>query len=244
MNVSFSAPTVAVNAFNRTQTLDDLYVSVFVPENTLHWPGNVKKYKVVNENVVDATGAAAVDPATGFFKNGSRSYWSATADGPDVTLGGAAHKLPDPGNAQRPHLSRHECTDDGAGADGHCHGDHFHQCPHGPRADHGRPDAGGPAVLGQGHGRQGREPAEDTSGVRHAMGDPVHSEPAVVIYSGSTSSSGYETVVYVTTNDGYLHAFNATANANGTDASNSGAELWSFIPQELLPDLAAAVRQP
>ena len=59
----FSAPTVAVNAFNRTQTLDDLYVSVFLPQSTFHWLGNVKKYKVVSETVVDSTGTSAVDPA-------------------------------------------------------------------------------------------------------------------------------------------------------------------------------------
>ncbi|MCC7046542.1 MAG: hypothetical protein IT562_07520, partial [Alphaproteobacteria bacterium] len=45
-------------------------------------------------------------------------------------------------------------------------------------------------------------------------------------------------VVFVTTNDGYLHAIDATAAADGSDLASSGTELWSFIPQELLPDLA------
>jgi len=94
-NTTFSAPAVAVNAFNRTQTLNDLYVSVFSPKTTFHWPGNVKKYKVVNGVVVDSTGAAAVDANTGFFKDTAQSYWSSMADGADVTLGGAASKLPD-----------------------------------------------------------------------------------------------------------------------------------------------------
>ncbi|TLY71370.1 MAG: hypothetical protein E6K47_01700, partial [Gammaproteobacteria bacterium] len=47
-STTFTAPTVSVNAFNRTQTLSDLYVSVFQPSLTYHWPGNVKKYSVQN----------------------------------------------------------------------------------------------------------------------------------------------------------------------------------------------------
>ena len=67
-NTLFSAPAVAVNAFNRTQTLNDLYVSVFSPAANYHWSGNVKKYKVVGNEVVDANDVGAVDINTGFFK--------------------------------------------------------------------------------------------------------------------------------------------------------------------------------
>ncbi len=59
---TFTAPTVAVNAFNRTQTLNDLYVSVFEPSTNYHWPGNVKKYGVTNGVITDAGGQPAVDP--------------------------------------------------------------------------------------------------------------------------------------------------------------------------------------
>ena len=60
---------------------------------------------------------------------------------------------------------------------------------------------------------------------RFAMGDPLHSKPASVIYGGTVSNP--DAVVYVTTNNGYLHAF---------DPSN-GSELWTFIPQETLGQL-------
>ncbi len=76
---------MTVNAFNRTQTLDNLYVSVFSPSATFHWPGNIKKYKFQNGKVVDSLGNPAVSPATGFFTDTSQSYWSATVDGADVT---------------------------------------------------------------------------------------------------------------------------------------------------------------
>ena len=94
-NTTFAAPAVTVNAFNRTQTLDNLYVSVFSPSATFHWPGNIKKYKFLNGQVVDSQGNPAVSPATGFFTDTSQSFWSATVDGSDVSSGGAASKLPD-----------------------------------------------------------------------------------------------------------------------------------------------------
>ncbi|MFO1400678.1 MAG: PilC/PilY family type IV pilus protein [Steroidobacteraceae bacterium] len=237
VDTSFSAPSVAVNAFNRTQTLDDLYVSVFSPQTTMHWPGNLKKYKVVNTAVKDADGADAVNPSTGFFKTGSRSYWSATADGPDVVLGGAAHMLPDPAR-------RNVLTYIGTNAPGS--GQNLTSISTAITSANatsvlnlqsGDPTYSDLISWAKGTDVKHENPPEDTSGVRHAMGDPVHSEPAVVIYGGASGTHGYDTVVYLTTNDGYLHAINATANTDGSDASDSGQELWSFIPQEMLPEL-------
>jgi type IV pilus assembly protein PilY1 len=61
---------------------------------------------------------------------------------------------------------------------------------------------------------------------RRAMGDPIHAQPAVVIYGGTVASPSIDdAVAYVPTNDGFLHAID-TAN---------GQELWSFIPQEFIP---------
>ena len=54
------------------------------------------------------------------------------------------------------------------------------------------------------------------------MGDPMHSRPAVVIYSGTESAP--VGTVYATTNDGVLQALNM----------NTGEELWSFIPTEMM----------
>ena len=58
VNTTFTAPTVAVNAFNRTQNLDDLYITVFgTPQppsagNTFHWPGNIKKYEINTDGTI------------------------------------------------------------------------------------------------------------------------------------------------------------------------------------------------
>ena len=66
---------------------------------------------------------------------------------------------------------------------------------------------------------------------RFAMGDPMHSRPAVAIYSGTEDAP--VGTVYATTNDGLLQALDM----------NSGAELWSFIPTEMMRRLELAAAQ-
>ena len=73
----------------------------------------------------------------------------------------------------------------------------------------------------------GRDTRDDNNDLnytdtRQAMGDPMHSRPAVVIYSGTESAP--DGTVYATTNDGMLHALDM----------KTGAEEWSFIPEEML----------
>ena len=98
-NASFTAPSVAVNAFNRTQNLNDLYMSVFKPSLSYRWLGNVKKYKLTAEgDIVDVNGKPAVDASTGFFAIGTESYWSGIIDGADAAMGGAASRLTVPAN--------------------------------------------------------------------------------------------------------------------------------------------------
>jgi type IV pilus assembly protein PilY1 len=223
-NTMFSAPAVAVNAFNRTQTLNDLYVSVFSPKVTYHWPGNVKRYKVVDGQIVDKNGDKAVDAGTGFFKESATSYWSASKDGMDVALGGAANMIPDQASrtvyiykgtnptapAAMTALSDTTVTD----------------------ADLGIGGAGDPELADLVEWALGTETVKDVNGNpvkrnRHSMGDPVHAQPTVVIYGKATSGGGDDTVVYIPTNDGYFHAIDAA----------TGVELWSFVPQEMLPSL-------
>ena len=74
VNTTFTAPTVAVNAFNRTQNLDDLFITVFgTPQppssgNKFHWPGNIKKYEINTDGMIVGPGEKeVVDKTTGFF---------------------------------------------------------------------------------------------------------------------------------------------------------------------------------
>ena len=220
-SLSFTAPSVTVNTFNRTQNLNDLYLTVFSSRAKVHWPGNLKKFTVAEGQIVDANGSPAVNPATGFFFDTARSIWTdGGADGNNVTLGGAAHELPDPAN-------RTLYTNKGgtlanltpATANGYV------------AADFGLTGAAGePSIVEMISWMRGQDLRDEnidgsTSDTRYAMGDPLHSQPAAIVYGGSPESP--DVVVFTGTNDGYLHAVDG----------NTGRELWSFVPSELLKDM-------
>lgn len=213
-NSTFVAPTVAVNAFNRTRTLNSLYVSVFAPTNSVHWPGNLKRYKLKDGEIYGAEDQKAVNPATGFFFEGiSDEFGGNTDDGPDVTKGGAASKLPawdarkiytniDPGSDLNSTSNRFAINNNAITA-----------ATLGLPADDPARDDVIKFTLGY---------DAETSGNRLAMGDPMHARPAVAIYGGSEETpSG---LVFITTNDGMLHAVDM----------NTGVEEWAFIPEEML----------
>jgi type IV pilus assembly protein PilY1 len=225
-DLSFTAPAVAVNAFNRTQNLNDLYLTVFKPEARTHWPGNLKKYKMVDGVITDANGASAVDPATGFFAKTAKSFWTAgVVDGADVLLGGAASQLPDPAlrklytNNSGSDLtsSTNELTPSNAGA--------FADADFGLTGSASEPSID--EIIRWARGEDLLDEDNDASTtVRYAMGDPLHSQPATVVYGGTAANP--DVVVFNATNDGYLHAIDG----------DTGAELWSFVPKDLLPRFA------
>jgi type IV pilus assembly protein PilY1 len=215
---TFVAPAVSVNSFNQTRNLDDLYFSVFQPTGTAHWPGNLKKYKLRGSDatVIDALGNDAINPATGFFSDTSRSLWSATVDGSNVELGGAAHQIPAArnvytylGNANLTHPSNAVRTSNSGIVDALLNtgvvGD--------PTRDQ---------VINYINGLDASDVDGDTDvgEARNQMGDPLHAQPVSVVY-GPTND---DTRVYFATNDGYLHSID----------SRTGVEQWAFLPPEFL----------
>jgi type IV pilus assembly protein PilY1 len=218
---TFTSPAVSVNSFNRTRNLNDLFISVFQATSDVHWPGNLKKYKLrpTDGVIIDANGANAVDAGSGFFATGTQSYWSPTPDGPVIGDGGAANMLPapatrsvytsiaggdlnDPANAVA--TTNGGITDalvgTTAGATGMAFGD--------PTRDEVIDFARGLNPL--------------TMRQRFEMGDPLHAPASSVTYDMST------TLIFFVTNDGYLHAIDA----------GTGIEQWAFIPPEFLDDQA------
>lgn len=99
-SAAIAAAAVPVNSFNRTEHLDELYVSVFQPAASQRWKGNVKKYRLApNGDILGRGDALAVNALTGRFEPKVGSLWPADpaiADGDDVLTGGAAAALPEP----------------------------------------------------------------------------------------------------------------------------------------------------
>ncbi len=226
---TFTAPAVPVNAFNRTKNLDDVFVSVFEPSGHVHWPGNLKKYKIANGRLVGQDGAPAVNPATGFFwadqGNQAFSFWSAAPDGDRVVEGGAANELPIYTNRRMytNYTGSYNVPLSSSSQNLISMND-----PDLQPADLGVPGNDIALMqkviswtLGLDVWALDADPTSQPQ-ARNAMGDPLHVRPVAVIYGGTAAAP--DMVVFTSTNDGLLHA---------VDASN-GVELWSFLPKRLL----------
>jgi type IV pilus assembly protein PilY1 len=231
-NVTFTSPTISVNAFNRTRNLNDLFFTVFQPTDAFHWPGNIKKYRIREDGLlVGADGLAAVDTATGFFAKTAQSFWTTGKDGDDVSIGGAAHELPNGGSAPGTGL-RNVYTDIAA----------YGGSPvTNLAATNNAFSTGNTAITGDATllGLDATATSTEVNELitwargqmpdgtqRYEVGDPLHSRPAAVTYGGTATAP--DLTVYAATNDGYLHAIDP----------DDGSELWTFVPSELLPRLA------
>jgi type IV pilus assembly protein PilY1 len=234
-NATFTAPAVSVNAFNRTQTTNSLYVSLFEPSDRKRWLGNVKKYGIRNGEIVDALGRTAVDSATGFFRDGTQSLWSPDADGNKVTSGGAISRQPEPGE-------RKLFTYVPAGGNRI-----LSDSDNSLSADNAAVTAAMLGITGDEVTREqllawlsgvdvnDADADGDRDEARPSMGDPLHARPTVVTYGGTGGNPNpLDTVVYAPTNDGFLHAIDA----------NTGEELWAFMPPELLGRVAGLYANP
>jgi type IV pilus assembly protein PilY1 len=213
-STTFTTASVGVNAFNRAQTRDELYFAMFDPKENLRWDGNLKKYKLAVNTakqliITGQDGTTdAIDQSKGVFKDTTQSFWSTVVDGDDATAGGAASRLP---NTRKIYTYLGN-NPKGSGATlvalNTAAADDFGT---GTTADERT------ATLAFAYGTDTKR-----------MGDPLHSTPQVVTYDKTTD------VVYVATNDGYLHAVDAA----------SGVEQWAFVPKELLPRLKQLLANP
>ncbi len=227
-DISFTAPSIAVNAFNRTQHLNDLYVSVFRATSKQHWPGNIKKYTIVNAEIVDQYSNPAVDPNTGFFADSASNFWNVAGDmdGPDVNVGGAANLLPSADSRKLYTNNGATSLTDSSNSVSAANIAAFTPADLGLSGAPGEPDL--PTLIEWARGADVKDEDNDPlTTTRQIMGDTLHSQPASIVY-GTDANGDPDIVVFTATNDGYLHAIDA----------KSGLELWSFIPRELLPDLA------
>src|SRR5690606_34416106 len=230
---TLTAPAVAVNAFNRTQHSNDIFVTLFQPTSAMHWPGNLKKYRLraADGVIVDVNGRPIVDE-TGFISPDAQSAWSPRPDGRSVTQGGAASRLPAPAERRIfTYLSGSDLTL--------------------PTNEVARSNSLlTEAVLGLG---DPDDPSRDEvidfirgvdvadvnangsrSDARGQIGDPLHSSPAVVHYGDQSAPDAGTTLVLFATNDGFLHAIDPV----------TGVERWAFVPPEFLDDQVELLRNP
>ena len=226
VNTTLASPGIAVNQNNKFEHLSEIYYSVFKPSPRQSWYGNLKKYKIDTNlvNIVDANGNEAVDPDTGFFKKGSVSFWSNNTDGDEVTVGGAAEhlKLPrfvftytdplNPPNNSVLNTSKNILTETNTS---------LTKSLFELNGVIDNDEFSTFLKWAKGVDVNDEDGNGNNTEVRSFMGDPLHSRPILLNYSNDKN------VLFVSTNQGFLHAIDAA----------SGEEVFSFIPQELLPQL-------
>jgi len=239
---TFTAPVVSVNAFNKLFHRDELYFAVFRPDANIRWPGNLKRYKIGINNgafaILDKNNHPAVDPNTGFFSDGSTSVWTdMTEDVPDggaPETGGAAGELRDPTN-------RKLYTYTGAFGPSGVPSGVSNLSDARNKLDDSNTNLTN-AMLGistdrtnliqwaRGMDVDDEDADGDATEPRRDMGDPLHANPVLVTYGGTDAAP--DITVYVTNNDGYLHAIQTSSGA--VTEPNGGKELFAFVPQEML----------
>lgn len=226
---SFTSPAVAVDSFSRTQSLDSVFLAMFLPKATTDWPGNIKKFKVaVNASgvasYVDANGVAALDTTTGQLKTTAVSFWGTTADGPVVNKGGVGDLL----------LAR--SLDDRVIKYETASGNLADLTPTGVTATNF--GVANDAALFTAFGVSSQTELNDllawtrgwTNNTKAAkrswiMGDILNSRPIAINYGarGSYTQANPDLRLLVGTNAGLLHMF----------SGDTGAETWAFMPRQM-----------
>ncbi len=216
-NENFSGISVDVDKSSFSHK-DRVYYSLFAPSISRAWQGNLKGYFVGANGLEDINGNAAVSGSK--FANNAQSFWSAQADGDDMDAGGASAKLLDGSRNLYTYL-----------------GDTIQ--PNGVRLSGQQQDtrlrASNTLIT---HGMLGLN--GDANNARKAsldwiqnapMGAPLHTSSVSVDY-------GTQQVVFIMTNQGLLHAIDASSpTLKGSGDSTGGDELFAFMPKRLLKNL-------
>jgi len=241
---SLSSPGYSVNVKSGLEHEDDIYIPVFDRKNTSRWSGNLKKFKLVDDNgkrkIRGKNNKDAFDEY-GAFTDDALDYWSASPnahpDGFVVDKGGVA-ELIEPEN--RKIFSDLDCD---TGCDLNTTSNLF-------KATNSNVTAGLLGIDSAGlseadtitfrktlinfmrgwedgyYNEDGSGSGANAKGIKRGyMGDMLHTEPLVVTYAkGAADGSGKKQYIFAATNEGYLHAFDV----------DSGKEKFVFAPEALL----------
>jgi len=204
------------------------FFSLFTPSGSNRWNGNLKGYFVDPTGLVDIKGDSAVTTGTNGlqFADNAQSFWSSTADGNAVSSGGAS--------AQMTGGSRNLYTYLGSSIP-------VNGVNLAANAEH-QLEVANRSISAAMMGLPNNSPLRDESLTwiqTAAMGDPLHSKSVSVNYNGRT-------VVYVMTNQGLLHAIDATTPTDpnsGSPDTSGGNEIFAFMPSRLLSGLPGLTHQ-
>ncbi|MDO3723284.1 PilC/PilY family type IV pilus protein [Marinobacter sp. chi1] len=237
-STTYVAPGVAVNTFDRLNHLNMLYYALFQSGRGSIWDGNLKRYELAIETdantgeksayIEDANGNAAIDQATGFFKDTAKSWWSTAADGANVREGGAASQLPATAASRAVFSNLSDRQSDLS---------HVSNAVVSTNTNLTGADFGDATMQAadlekvinwtRGVDVNDEDGDSDTTEGRKFLADPLHSVPQLAIYDAT--SDPQDITIYYSDNQGFIHGING----------ETGASHFSFIPRELLKNQPA-----
>lgn len=248
--IAFTAPVVSVNAANKIQNGDDLYLGLFLPQDSTSWNGNLKKFKLGDGSAQRPNIWMIYDSANNEAINGSGAFLDNTAAffGDDTDLNDSDNygyqdvKEDGVGEVLTERVAADLASGDYwerpiytsiSGTLTRLHRNSISAADLNVADDHTRDE-----VINYVYGYTYDADASTgaPSAVRDwALGAIVHSSPVVVdYYDPSDSSVLLKRYLVVGANDGMLHVF---------DDSN-GEEVFAFIPEGILPKLQLLPTQP
>ncbi|MGD8914753.1 MAG: PilC/PilY family type IV pilus protein [Candidatus Thiodiazotropha sp.] len=216
----YTAPVIPFNAENAAITGEEIYVPLFLPDSTIFWKGNLKKYSIEltddGELVLRALGGDRVLNDEQEFQSTRDLFCEndgCEPDEGDPLVGGAAQDMTEVRNlytylGSDPVLSN--AVNRVTNANTAVTTEMLGVANEGTRTELLNWITRDPAYV-----ETDENPSH--SGV---MGAAIHTQPVVVTYNN-------DEVVMIPTSEGVLHAIDA----------DSGEELWAFMPQDLLPGI-------
>ena len=220
-----AAPTISVSAFNESRHSDELYFSLFQPNPKPRWEGNIKKYRLDNNEIVDGNGDALTQD--GVIKETSQSLWASQPDGKKVSDGGMAgvqpaarrwytdyRRLPDADGRTTPTLIT---TPANTPTD-------IHRFAFGAADD---TELNRLISWARGADSIDRDRDGDVTEANFYVADAIHSTPLLLTYKAEETANLVDEVLFTGNNMGVLHALDP----------KTGESLWSYTPTELLPNI-------
>ena len=247
--VSFTAPAVSVDAENKIQNGDELYMGLFLPMNERYWVGNLKKYQFGDGSIdrpeiwgiYDASNSLAADLETGEYFDDTDGFWGDESDSNDSD-----------------NRSEADITEDGVGEvltesvlDSFTSGTYYQRAIRiaDPNDDNGYPvalvdfaanatndnltvasDEARYSTVNWAYGYTfaANEDGDPVAVREWALGPIIHSRPTIVDYYNNEDSTVVDhRYIIVGACDGMLHVFD----------DFTGEELMAFIPNDAMVQL-------
>ena len=221
VNDSFSSPSVASNNVDQTRSRDAIYFAMFYPETNTRWGGNLKKLKVSGSQIIDSTGANALD-SNGLIDTDAKTFWlpsGQSADGNLVAQGGVNYHLSSLTGSDLE--NRRKIYTDKQGDIVRFTSSKVNEVLDlVPDNSILLSDSDIKWTMGIDVDDEDKDNST-TDQRQNIFGDPLHSKPVALDYGNN------DIRILIGTNAGFLHMF------KDDDVNNAVSESWAFIPSEL-----------